>query len=200
VPRLLGRHDSASARPCDQRPGDDQRFRSTAGFPNRRIRSTERSTRLDPSAAEPLRSKPLSVAAVNLSTRHWIVRSAHLRTIPLASKSLSTWASGWRDGSPRASACFRVSVSLPSERSSGAALAAFPHPYQAALRRRLYPLGLRHLFLQRAIRARAAPDCLRQLTGVERLSRLLPYTEDQASFDRVSGELDRMTRRWCDWI
>ena len=52
----------------------------------------------------------------------------------------------------------------------------------------------------REIVARVAPDCLRQLTGVDRLSRLLPYARVVSSFDRVSKELDRMTRRRPGWI
>jgi integrase len=81
-----------------------------------------------------------------------------------------------------------------------AAAVTFPLPAQGALRRRIYPLGFRHLFVIRSLAARVPPMCLRDLTGIDRFSRLTPYLGDEARSQRAHKELTRMTRRWRGWI
>lgn len=81
-----------------------------------------------------------------------------------------------------------------------AAAVTFPRPAQDELRRRIYALGFRHLFVQRALAARVPPACLRDLTGVDRLSRLAPYLSTIRRLPQVSNELTRMSRRWAGWI
>lgn len=81
-----------------------------------------------------------------------------------------------------------------------AALLAFPRPDQRGLRRKIHATGFRHLFLLRAIRARVPLGCIRELAGVDRLSRLEPYVRVVGRHRQVHGEIARMTRRWPEWI
>jgi len=94
-----------------------------------------------------------------------------------------------------------ISVSTVRAVVRRAAAIAFPHPSQSAMRRRIHAVGLRDLFVARVIRSRVAAECLRDLTGVDRLTRLQPYIAQSGSDDRLRGELDRITRRWRPgWI
>jgi hypothetical protein len=81
-----------------------------------------------------------------------------------------------------------------------AAHLAFPSPDQQGLRRKIHATGFRHLFLLRAIRARVPLGCIRELAGVDRLSRLEPYVRMIRRHRQAHEEIARMTRRWPEWI
>jgi site-specific recombinase XerC len=143
----------------------------------------------------------LPVHAVNIGSRYLLVSSGR-RVVPVTKKAvehLNEWLAR-RQFSADQSLFLGLSASAIRAVFRRAAYAAFPDPSQGALRRRLYPLGLRHLFILRAVQARVAPDCLRQLTGIDRFSRVLLYATTLSSFDRVSRELGRMTARRPGWI
>jgi site-specific recombinase XerC len=143
----------------------------------------------------------LPAQTLNLGSRHLLVPSGQARVIPLTRKAVRYFAEWVATRWPSDELLFSgIGSSAIRAVVRRAAAATFPHPSQLRLRRRIYTNGFRDLFLLRAVVARVAPDCLRELTGVDRLSRLAPFAKAVSSFDRLSRELDRMTARRPGWI
>jgi hypothetical protein len=155
---------------------------------------------------------PAGVAALRLEEVNpeatWTVRNRTGAWVPLSDRGvLSVYR--WLQVRPPGRSDFLfpgptvgrgISASTVRDVVRRATRLAFPRPNQAALRRRIYPTGCRHLFAMRAIRARVSPAALRSLTQMDRLSRLEAYGVSMASQPQLRKEIARMERRWRNWL
>ncbi len=121
---------------------------------------------------------PLSDAAV-----------AVLRDFVSASPRLIGWLFPRRDGRRATSdAAVRFAVRRAAAR-------AFPHPLQASKRRRVRPIGFRHLFLRRFLNTRIAPVLIADLTRFVHFDSVRRYVDARRPLD-ARRELVRVARHW----
>lgn len=149
----------------------------------------------------------LAAECVNLSLR--LISGGYLRrrTIPLSDRAvvrLVRWLS-LRPGPSRylfPGAPLQQPISVATVRAvvRSAARAAFPHPRQESLRRKIYATGLRHLYLMRVTHSRIALSCVQSLTGIDRLSRLERFMHAPRQSADLTREFARMARRWPSWF
>jgi integrase len=148
----------------------------------------------------------LPVECVNLSLR--LVSGGDLRrTVPLSNRAVARLGR-WLPLRPPASrylfpgALLQQPISVATVRAvvQSAARAAFPHPSQESLRRKIYATGLRHLYLIRVAHANIALSCLQSLTGIDRLSRLERFIQAPGQSADLTREFERMVRRWPSWF
>lgn len=148
----------------------------------------------------------LRIEDVNLPFEHLTVRGKRQsRVMPLSGRAimrLTVWLRARKATSgflfPGRSSLLSASAVRAIVRR--AAQLAFPSPGQQHLRRRIYALGFRHLFLLRVIRSRVPLECVRELTGVDRLSRLAPYSRPTRRTRTPQGEIARISGTWRRWI
>lgn len=153
----------------------------------------------------------LRVEDVDLKARSVMIRSGRSPRLVLLMDRATTYLRQWLDARARLTATNSGTVFVPLVGRSRpltvsavreivqlAAAAAFPNQREAWKRRKVCPIGFRHLFVLRAVRARVALDSLRWTTGtaIDRLLIRLPRPPDRV----IRAELERMTRHWRNWI
>jgi integrase len=80
-----------------------------------------------------------------------------------------------------------------------AAAVTFPRPEQESARAKINASGFRNVYIRRLVRARISPTCFRELTGVDRFSRLEPFLPSAAPA-KLHRVLARVLSKWPGWI
>jgi integrase len=135
-------------------------------------------------------------------------RACRSRLVPLSEKAAAvlepwvlprlkfghTWLfQGARRGQPPSSHLVRQVVHrLAAE--------VFGPQWQDRIGQGIHPCGFRDVFITRAIQSRMPADCLVELLGLDRISRLRRYTQHTVTSERLHAEVRRLTSRSRGWI
>jgi hypothetical protein len=76
----------------------------------------------------------------------------------------------------------------------------FGPQWQDRIGQGISPCGFRDVLVTRALRSRIAPDCLVEILGLDRISRLRRYPQETVTAERLHAELRRLTSRSRGWI